>query len=197
MHVAGDNAANGRRGVVAGLDDSTGSFDGGDGGCRGTRGNDVHGLFHVRGTIAEDLDTVDGSFDTAAFVELFQCDWPVAGEAALVDPGLDSVQIDGCHVDGETEKLDPLVVVDWIEVLRVDTTTLAVDDDIRRLSAIEACGDLSVLALTLVTTARGLTLAGGGTTTFTDALVVGCRVVGDGGQDGAGLLRLREKKCEG
>lgn len=68
-----------------------------------------------------------------------------------------------------------------IWILHVDAATLAVDDDLGRLSTIETGGDLSVLSLTLVTATGGLTLAGGGTTTSTDTLVVGCRVVGEGG----------------
>ena len=68
-----------------------------------------------------------------------------------------------------------------IGILHVNTATLAVDDDLGRLSTIEAGGDLSVLSLTLVTATGGLTLAGGGTTTSTNTLVVGCRVVGEGG----------------
>jgi hypothetical protein len=49
----------------------------------------------------------------------------------------------------------------WLFVLdlHVDTTTLTVDDDILRLTTIEASGDLAVLALTLVTATGGLTLA--------------------------------------
>lgn len=67
----------------------------------------------------------------------------------------------------------------WI--LHVDAASLAVDDDVGCLSSIEAGGDLSVLALTFVTATGGLTLARSGTTTSTNALVVGCRVVGEGG----------------
>lgn len=49
----------------------------------------------------------------------------------------------------------------------------AVHDDIGRLSTIEMRWHLAVLLLTFVTAAGGLTLAGGGTSTSADALVVG------------------------
>lgn len=65
--------------------------------------------------------------------------------------------------------------------LHVDAAALAVHDDILGLTTIEARWDLTVLTLTLVTTTGGLTLARSGTTASTDALVVGSRVVGEGG----------------
>lgn len=65
--------------------------------------------------------------------------------------------------------------------LHVDAAALAVHDDILGLSTIEARWDFAVLTLTLVTASGGLTLAGSGTTASTNALVVGSRVVGEGG----------------
>lgn len=65
--------------------------------------------------------------------------------------------------------------------LHVDAAALAVHDDILGLTTIEARWDFAVLTLTLVTATGGLTLAGSGTTASTDALVVGSRVVGEGG----------------
>lgn len=65
--------------------------------------------------------------------------------------------------------------------LHVDAAALAVHDNILGLTTIEARWDFAVLTLTLVTTTRGLTLARSGTTASTDALVVGSRVVGEGG----------------
>jgi hypothetical protein len=65
--------------------------------------------------------------------------------------------------------------------LHIDAAALAVHDNLLGLATIEARWDFAVLALTLVTAAGGLTLAGSGTTASTDALVVGSWVVGEGG----------------
>lgn len=51
-------------------------------------------------------------------------------------------------------------------------SAFTVNDNILRLTTIETCGDLSVLTLTLVTTTRSFTLAGGRTTASSDAFVV-------------------------
>ena len=81
--------------------------------------------------------------------------------------------------------------------LQVLSSSLAGDDDIGRLTTIKAGRDLSVLSLTLVTTTRCLTLARSGTTTAADALVIGGRIVGEGGEDvGAALLELRDEECQ-
>lgn len=58
-------------------------------------------LFQVLGAVAEDLEAVDGSADAPALVELLQCNRLFRVDAALVDPVLDTVEVDGCHVDGE------------------------------------------------------------------------------------------------
>lgn len=58
-------------------------------------------LFQGLGAVAEDLDAVDGSADAPALVELFHCDRLFGVNAALVDPVLETVEVDGCHVDGE------------------------------------------------------------------------------------------------
>lgn len=81
--------------------------------------------------------------------------------------------------------------------LQVLSSSLAGDDDIGRLTTIETGWDLSVLSLTLVTTTGCLTLARSGTTTAADALVVGGRIVGEGGEDvRAALLELRDEECQ-
>lgn len=58
-------------------------------------------LFQGFGAVAEDLEAVDGSADAPALVELFHCDREFGVDAALVDPVLESVEVDGCHVDRE------------------------------------------------------------------------------------------------
>lgn len=75
---------------------------------------------------------------------------------------------------------------------------LAMDDNIRRLTTIEARRYLSMLLLTFVTTARGFTLARSRTTTATDTLVVGRGIVGERGEDVgvAGLLELGDEECQ-
>lgn len=73
------------------------------------------------------------------------------------------------------------------------------DDNLRRLATVEPGGHLSVLLLTLVTAARGLSLAGGGTTTASDSLVVGAQGVGERGEDvgvASLCLELGEKEGE-
>lgn len=59
-------------------------------------------LFQAFGAVTEDLEAVDGSADASALVELFQCDRVFGVDAALVDPVLETVEVDGCHVDRET-----------------------------------------------------------------------------------------------
>lgn len=77
--------------------------------------------------------------------------------------------------------------------VHVVPSSLAVHDDILRLTTIEARRDLAVLLLTLVTTSGSFTLAGGRTTTAADALVVGCGIIRERGENGgvAGLLESR------
>lgn len=56
-----------------------------------------------------------------------------------------------------------------------------VHDVFRRLSTSEPSGDFPVLLLTLMTAARGLSLARGGTATSSDSFVVGPLGIGEGG----------------
>lgn len=72
---------------------------------------------------------------------------------------------------------------------------LAVHDDIRSLTTIEASRDLAVLLLTLVTTSGSFTLAGSWTTTTADALVVRCGIIGKRGENG-GVAGLLECRCQ-
>lgn len=78
--------------------------------------------------------------------------------------------------------------------VHVIPSPLAVHNDIRRLTTIEARRDLAVLLLTLVATTGSFTLAGSWTTTTTDALVVRCGIIGKRGENG-GVPRLLE--CRG
>jgi hypothetical protein len=169
VRFAVEDAADGRGRVVACCDGAAGGFDGGDGGGGGARGDDVNGLFKGFAAVAEDLEAVDGSAGAFAVVELFHCYWAVGVDAALVDPVLEAVEVDGCHFDGEAG-LDGsglgflcIWVLDFgfwgLENLHVDTAAFTVNDDIFRLTAIEAGRDLAVLALTFVTATGGLTLS--------------------------------------
>lgn len=82
------------------------------------------------------------------------------------------------------------------KTVHVVPSPLAVHDDIGRLTTIEACRDLAVLFLTLVTTSGRFTLARGWTTTAADALVVRRGIIGERGENGgvAGLLECRGQK---
>lgn len=82
------------------------------------------------------------------------------------------------------------------KTVHVVPSPLAVHDDIRRLTTIEARRDLAVLLLTLVTTSGRFSLARGWTTTAANALVVRCGIIGKRGENGgvAGLLECRGQK---
>ena len=66
---------------------------------------------------------------------------------------------------------------DGLNVL-VDEAHLAMAEDQGRLTALEPRIEFTTLTRTLVTTARRLSVAGRGTATFPNALVVGAPVVG-------------------
>lgn len=50
--------------------------------------------------VGEQLDTVFDAMEGAGGAELFEGDGLGGVEAALVDPGLDAVEVDGGHVEG-------------------------------------------------------------------------------------------------
>jgi hypothetical protein len=67
--------------------------------------------------------------------------------------------------------------------IHVLETPLSMHNLHRRLSSLEARGNLSMLLLTLVTTTGRLSLAGGGTATSSDALVVGFGDIAEGAKN--------------
>ena len=79
----------------------------------------------------------------------------------------------------------------------VNETLAAVRDDQGRLTTLEPWVDLSLGLLTIHTTTRGLAIAGRGTATLADALVVGALVVGQAGEDGCASGLDREGGEEG
>lgn len=128
-------------------------------------------------------------------MKLLEGDGLAGVEAAVVDPLLDLVQVDGRHVDGEAvPALDllhfhlhllPFFGLTRRGLLLVLESSLSVHHLLRRLSTVEVPRDLAMLLLTLVTTTRRLALARRGTATSSYPLVVGARVV----------RQIREHRC--
>lgn len=104
MHLAPHNPRDRRGGVVAGRDGAAGGLDGGDGGVGRARDDNVHGLpERGRGAdaVGEQLDALARLVDAARVGELADGDRARWVDAALVDPGLDAVEVYGGEVDGE------------------------------------------------------------------------------------------------
>jgi hypothetical protein len=118
-----------------------------------------------------------------ALVQLLHGDGLGGVQAALVDPALDAVEVDGRHVDGEGVVLA--------------AAALRVGDGLGRLAALEAGGHLAVGMLTLLTTSCRLSLARGGTATAPDLLIVGARVVRQRRQDRRASLRRGDGELDG
>ena len=85
--------------VEARRDGAAERLDGRDGGLRGPGHDDVDGLFQGGGAVGEEFDPVSDPAHGTAFGELAQSDGLFGGDASLVDPGLDSVEIYGGHFD--------------------------------------------------------------------------------------------------
>lgn len=103
MCLSPQNPLDGGAGVEPRRHRSARSFDGGDGGGRGAGDDDVDGL--LQSTIfssAKQLDTVFGLVNAAGLGKFLDSDGPVRVDAALVDPLLDAIQVDGSEVDRET-----------------------------------------------------------------------------------------------
>jgi hypothetical protein len=224
MHLAPHNPRDRRGGVVAGRDRAAGGLDGGDGGVGRARDDNVHGLpERGRGAdaVGEQLDALARLVDAARVGELADGDRARWVDAALVDPGLDAVEVYGGEVDGEAGSSVNQSIMscrtqktyadaekkkkkkkDLGRDVHILKPPFPMHDMVRRLPAVEARWSLVVLFLAAVATAGGLALAGGGAAASADPLVVGARVVGEGGED-VGVaalvlqLQLREQGRQG
>jgi len=100
-----------------------------------------------------------------------------------VNPSLYAIQVHDGHVEGE-------------DVLE---SALALRDLERCLPAVEAGRHFAVLLLAFVPAARRFALAAGWAASAPDLLVVGARIVGEGGENGcgAGLLENLEVRDHG
>lgn len=101
VRLHAEDMADGGAGVEAGCQGAAGGFDSGDCGGGGARDDEVDGLFEGCGGAAEDLDAVLGLVDAAGVGEFADGDGAGWVDAALVDPFLDALEVDGGHFGGE------------------------------------------------------------------------------------------------
>lgn len=177
MHLALHDPRNRRLGIEPRGDGPTSRLNSRDSRRRSPRHNDMDRLLEhtVDGNLvvvflhaaAEKLHAFFGLMDAARLSEFADRDGTGWVDAALVDPGLDPVEVHGGEVDG----------------VNIIKPPLTMNNNIRRLTTIKRSGDLSMLLLTLVTSSGGFTLTGGRTTTSSDALVVGALGIGERGED--------------
>lgn len=152
--LALEHACDGWFGVVAGGDFAAGGFDGGDCRGRGAADDNVDGSGEGLGAASEQLDAVFGAVDAARGGQLFDGDGFVGVQTAGVDPGLQAVDVERCHVDRETESCKSFCLSQssgfgaCVLVLKASYT---VDDLFGRLTSIEVAWHLAVSLLTLVT----------------------------------------------
>lgn len=119
----------------------------------------------------QQLDAVPlDAVQTSRLVQLLGGDGLGGIQAALVDPRLDAVEVDGRHFDLEGVVLAP--------------SSLGLGDAERRLAALEACGHLSVGMLALLTAACRLALPRRRASSTPDPLAVGALVVRQRRQNG-------------
>lgn len=210
------------RGRGARHDDVDGLFeDGGDGG-----GFDLGLGLGLRrlggdGAGAEQLHALLGLVDAARLGQLADRDGAGGIDSALVDPFLDAFEVHGREVNGvavlmsvssrfhlssfiktvkcnATGRLKQAAQGKVMRGIHIVESPFTMHHDVRRLTTRKPRGHFTVLLLTLVTSSGSLTLTGSGTTTSSDAFVIGSRVIGERGQDVSVaallLLELREEE---
>lgn len=101
MRFHTQDVADGGGGVEARCQRAAGGFDGFDGGAGGPRDDEVDGLFEGCGGAAEHFDAVFGLVDAAGMGEFADGDGSGWVDAALIDPFLDALEVDGGHFGGE------------------------------------------------------------------------------------------------
>lgn len=137
--------------------------------------------------------------------EFADCDGVFGVDAALVDPFLDFVEVDGYEVGRPATFIS--ILSHQVERKKkrkekgrdelVGKSPFTMHDTFRRLTTIEVIRHFSVLLLTFVTSSRCFTLSRGGTTTSSNSLVVCSRGIGERAQDrGIASLLLMELRSE-
>lgn len=101
MRLHTENVADSNAGVEARCQRAAGGLDGFDCGAGGAGDDKVDGLFEGCGGAAEDFDAVFGLVDASRVGEFADGDGSGWVDAALVDPFLDALEVDGGHINGE------------------------------------------------------------------------------------------------
>ena len=153
-------------GVESGCDGATEGFHGGDGGGRGARYDDVDRGGQLVCAAGQELDAVLGAVDGAGLGEFFDGDGIAGIDALLVDPVLDLVEVDGGHFfcvarygAFGVSVLEVVCDDGGGKLVHIFEAMFTMDYWIGSLATIESRGDLAVLLLPFVTSARGFAFA--------------------------------------